>query len=31
MLFRRYAGAEVVVDGEELLIMNENEILAIVL
>lgn len=30
VLFRSYAGTEVVVDGEDLLIMNEDEILAIV-
>lgn len=30
VLFGSYAGMEVVVDGEELLIMNEDEILAIV-
>lgn len=30
VLFARYAGDKVVVDGEELLIMNESEILAIV-
>jgi len=30
VLFGRYAGTEVEVDGEELLIMNEDEILAIV-
>ena len=29
VLFERYAGAEVVVNGDELLIMNEEEILAI--
>ena len=29
VLFSRYAGAEVVVDKEELLIMSEDEILAI--
>ena len=29
VLFGSYAGAEVVVNGEELLIMNEDEILAI--
>ena len=29
VLFDSYAGAEVVVNGEELLIMNEDEILAI--
>jgi chaperonin GroES len=29
VLFGGYAGSEVVVDGEELLIMNEDEILAI--
>ena len=29
VLFGSYAGAEVTVDGEELLIMNEDEILAI--
>jgi chaperonin GroES len=30
ILFGGYAGTEVVVDGQELLIMNENEILAVV-
>jgi chaperonin GroES len=30
ILFNRYAGTEVVVDGEELLIMDEQEILAVV-
>lgn len=30
VLFNRYAGAEVVVDGEELLIMDEGEILAVI-
>ena len=30
VLFRSYAGTEVVVDGEDLLIMSEDEILAIV-
>ena len=30
VLFGSYAGAEVAVDGEELLIMNEEEILAVV-
>ncbi len=30
VLFGRYAGTEVVVDGQELLIMNEDDILAIV-
>ena len=30
VLFDRYAGAEVVVNGEELLILSEDEILAIV-
>jgi chaperonin GroES len=29
VLFNRYAGTEVVVEGEELLIMDEGEILAI--
>jgi chaperonin GroES len=29
VLFGRYAGAEVQVDGQDLLIMNEDEILAI--
>ena len=29
ILFPRYAGAEVLVDDEEVLIMNEDEILAI--
>ncbi len=29
VLFGRYAGTEVVIDGKELLIMNEDEILAI--
>ncbi|MFH1267469.1 MAG: co-chaperone GroES [Planctomycetota bacterium] len=31
VLFATYAGSEVVVDGEDLLIMDENEILAVVL
>jgi chaperonin GroES len=31
VLFGSYAGTEVVIDGEELLIMDENEILAVVL
>jgi chaperonin GroES len=31
VLFADYAGTEVVVDGEELLIMDEHEILAVVL
>jgi len=31
VLFNRYAGTEVVVSGDELLIMDEAEILAIVL
>lgn len=31
ILFSDYAGTEVVVDGEELLIMDEQEILAVVL
>lgn len=31
VLFPTYAGAEVVVDGEELLIMDADEILAVVL
>lgn len=31
VLFNGYAGAEVVVNGQELLIMDENEILAVVL
>jgi chaperonin GroES len=31
VLFSSYAAVEVVVDGEELLIMNEDEILAVVL
>ena len=31
VLFNRYSGEEVVVDGEELLIMSEDEILAVVL
>jgi len=31
VLFANYAAAEVVVDGEELLIMDENAILAVVL
>ena len=31
VLFANYAGTEVVVEGEELLIMNEDDILAIVL
>ena len=30
VLFNRYAGTEVVVSGEELLIMDEGEILAVV-
>jgi chaperonin GroES len=30
VLFSGYAGTEVVVDGEELLVMDENEILAVV-
>lgn len=30
VLFASFAGAEVVIDGEELLIMGEDEILAIV-
>jgi chaperonin GroES len=30
ILFPTFAGAEVVVDGQELLIMRENEILAVV-
>lgn len=30
VLFNDYAGTEVVVDGEELLIMDEGEILAVV-
>lgn len=30
VLFDSYAGSEVVIDGEELLIMGEDEILAIV-
>jgi chaperonin GroES len=30
VVFSRYAGAEVVVDNEELLIMSEDEILAVV-
>lgn len=30
VLYPRYAGAEVMVDDEEVLIMNENEILAVV-
>jgi len=30
VLFGRYAGTEVEVDGQDLLIMNEDEILAIV-
>jgi chaperonin GroES len=29
VLFSRYAGAEVLINGDELLIMNEDEILAI--
>lgn len=29
VVFTSYAGSEVVVDGEELLIMSENEILAV--
>ena len=31
VLFTDYAGSEVVVDGEELLIMDEHDILAVVL
>jgi chaperonin GroES len=31
VLFQRYAGTNVVVDGEELLILSENDILAVVL
>ena len=30
ILFNRYAGAEVVVDGQQLLVMSEDEILAVV-
>ncbi len=30
VLFSSYAGADIVVDGEELLIMSEDEILAVV-
>lgn len=30
VVFNRYAGAEVTVDGQELLIMSEEEILAVV-
>jgi chaperonin GroES len=30
VLFGRYAGTEVLVDGKEVLIMNEKEILAVV-
>ena len=30
VLFNRYAGTEVVVDGQELLIMVENDVLAVV-
>jgi chaperonin GroES len=30
ILFNRYAGAEVVVDGQQLLVMSEEEILAVV-
>jgi chaperonin GroES len=30
VLFDSYAGSEVVIDGEELLIMSEDEILAVV-
>jgi chaperonin GroES len=30
VLFGSYAGAEVVIDGQELLIMSEDEILAVV-
>ena len=30
MLFGQYAGAEIAINGEEFLIMSENEILAIV-
>ncbi len=29
VLFTRYAGSEVVIDGEELLILDEGEILAV--
>ncbi len=29
VLFSQYAGTEVIVDGEEILIMNEDEILAV--
>jgi len=30
VLFNRYSGVDVVVDGEELLIMDESEILAVI-
>ena len=30
VVFPRYAGVEVVVDGQQLLVMSENEILAVV-
>jgi chaperonin GroES len=30
IVFNRYAGAEIVINGEELLIMSEDEILAVV-
>ena len=30
ILFNRFAGAEVVVDGQDLLVMSETEILAVV-
>ena len=30
VLFNHYAGSEIVINGEELLIMSEDEILAIV-
>jgi chaperonin GroES len=30
VLFQQYAGAEIIVNGEEFLIMSEDEILAVV-
>ena len=30
VLFGKYSGSEVTIDGEEYLIMNENEILAVI-
>lgn len=30
IVFNRYAGTEVIIDGEELLIMDEGEILAVI-